>query len=112
MVLSGVLIPVRLLARQKANMKGKSPGMALAGRLSNPKVPTMASNKAKNARHVSAGGSAKVGRAKANASKDAMDVDRPVTGKSKSANEKPAKKTQEQLDEEMRTWDRQRRFAA
>ena len=72
-------------------MKGKSPGMALAGRLSNPKIPTMASTKAKTARNVSAGGSTKVGRAKANASKDAMEVDQPVGAKSKAATGKTGK---------------------
>lgn len=94
-------------------MKGSSPGLALAGRLSGSRVPTVASTKAKTARNVSTGGSAKVGRAKERASKDAMEVDQVAGGKkSKPANGRPEKTTQEKLDEDMRNWERQRRFAA
>ncbi|ORX35370.1 hypothetical protein BD324DRAFT_652503 [Kockovaella imperatae] len=106
-----------LLAKQRANLKNKSPGNALSSRISGPKVPTLASTKAKNARTISGGGgggATKVGRAKAAANKDAMDVDKPAS-KAKAAVPKaprPERVTQQKLDEEMRAWDRERRFAA
>jgi len=64
----------------------------------------------------------KVTRAKQNANKNAMDIDPPLaksngaagSGKAQAApaTTKPKPKTQEQLDEEMKAWERQRRFAA
>ena len=60
-------------------------------------------------RTVSAGTIAKVGRAKAKAGGPSpMEVDRPSQVKKESS----GKKTQAQLDEEMRAYDRQRRFGA
>ena len=101
--------------KQRANMKGKSPGDDLMARLNRPKVPTTgAAAKAKNARQVS--GASKVGRAKANSAKDKMDVDEPLGGRGAAGAAAPAgsrsgKKTAAQLDEEMRLYDRGRRFA-
>ena len=58
-------------------------------------------------------GSEKVGRAKVRAGKDGMEVDvDPNVRVRSSIKEKAEPKTQQQLDEEMRAWERTRRFAA
>ena len=57
-----------------------------------------------------ASGNEKVGRAKARAEKDSMDVDVDLVRVKSFFKEKAVPKTQKQLDEEMRVWDRTRRF--
>jgi hypothetical protein len=101
----------RLIAQQKANMKlsVSSPGRALLGRLNKPSSsPAPAGgNKGKGKGTPS---SDKVGRAKAQANNNTMDIDQPLPVKK--AKEKPVQKTQAELDEEMRVYERSRRFAA
>lgn len=90
----------RLLAQQKANLKQSSAsGKSLLNRLARPSKPSTPPQK-------NIGGVDKVQRAKARAASSQMDVDRPI------AKEKFRAKTQEELDEEMRAYERQRRFAA
>jgi hypothetical protein len=89
-----------LIAKQKANLKAASQGAALLARMKSDKKPGAAK------RAVS--GADKIARAKAKASGGGMDVDKPITAKKPV---KPAKKTQADLDNEMRLYDRQRRFA-
>ncbi|WVF72873.1 hypothetical protein IAT40_007691 [Kwoniella sp. CBS 6097] len=97
-----------LLERQKANLAKKgSAGNALLSRLQSS--PAGHASKAKGKTQRLSTGTAKVGRAKANASKDAMDIDKPVVSQPKK--EKPKAKTQAELDEEMRAYERARRFA-
>ena len=91
-----------LLAQQKANLKlsASQPGKSLLNRLARPNKPSTPLNK-------SVAGGDKVNRAKARAvSGQKMDVDRPAP------KEKFKAKTQEELDEEMRAYEMQRRFAA
>jgi hypothetical protein len=91
-----------LLAKQKANLKASgSPGAGLLSRLNKTKAKPKAST-----------GKEKTARAKKSM---AMDVDKPVKPKpaaKAAAKEKPKPKTQEELDEEMRAYERARRFAA
>ncbi|WWD19755.1 hypothetical protein CI109_104219 [Kwoniella shandongensis] len=96
-----------LLEKQKANLSknGKS-GAALLSRLQG--APGTHAAKTKPKPKQLASGAAKVGRAKANTNKNAMEVDKPVQAKK----EKPKPKTQADLDEEMRAYERARRFAA
>lgn len=96
----------RLLAKQRANLKNGRPGDALLSRLGRP---TTAAAKSKGNKAVS--GDAKVGRAKARAGKDAMDVDVDIKVSSAPKKEKPKAKTQADLDAEMAAWERGRRFA-
>jgi hypothetical protein len=85
-----------LLAKQKANLKAAgSPGSGLLSRLNVPKT---------KAKRVSTGND-KTARAKKSM---AMDVDKEKPTKK----EKLRPKTQEELDEEMRAYERARRFAA
>ncbi|OCF37998.1 hypothetical protein I317_03959 [Kwoniella heveanensis CBS 569] len=97
-----------LLERQKANLAKKgSAGNALLSRLQSSPAGHASKTKGKTQRLST--GTAKVGRAKANASKDGMDIDKPVVSQPKK--EKPKQKTQAELDEEMRAYERARRFA-
>ncbi|KAL7420174.1 hypothetical protein Q5752_005140 [Cryptotrichosporon argae] len=110
-----------LLERQRAALK-KAPGDALLSRLAGPKGgPASAAAATKKARQAAANAAAKVGRAK-RASQ--MDIDPPAGGaggaKAKShvqqakAKVEPAPKakpkTQADLDEEMKAYERARRF--
>ncbi|WVR00070.1 hypothetical protein IAU59_007212 [Kwoniella sp. CBS 9459] len=99
-----------LLEKQRANLASKkgSAGNALLSRLQSSPAGHAAKTKAKTQRLST--GTAKVGRAKANASKDAMDVDKPLVSQT-AKKEKPKAKTQAELDEEMRAYERARRFA-
>lgn len=96
------------------------PGNQLLNRMAKPHS-TSATAKAKGAKVVAQ--PAKVTRAKQNANKNnAMDIDPPLAkpatnGKAGGAAApvsagKPKVKTQAELDEEMKAWERQRRFAA
>ncbi|WVW86302.1 hypothetical protein I302_108344 [Kwoniella bestiolae CBS 10118] len=99
-----------LLEKQKANLaKSGASGSALLSRLQgSPSGHASAKTKGKAAKLST--GNAKVGRAKVKAAgKDAMDVDKPVNKAAKK--EKPKPKTQAELDEEMRAYERARRFA-
>ncbi|WVR07549.1 hypothetical protein IAU60_004591 [Kwoniella sp. DSM 27419] len=98
-----------LLDKQKANLAKAGPGANLFSRIATP--PHAAKSKPKTPRLSS--GTAKVGRAKAKAvGKNAMDVDKPAAGKApRQQQEKAQPKTQAQLDEEMRAYERARRFA-
>ncbi|WWC72142.1 uncharacterized protein I206_106102 [Kwoniella pini CBS 10737] len=95
-----------LLEKQKANLaKSGAAGSALLSRLQgSPKSHVAPKSKAK-----ASTGNAKVGRAKAKVTKNAMDVDKPLAAPLKK--EKPKPKTQAELDEEMRAYERARRFA-
>lgn len=92
------------------------PGGQLLSRMAKPHS-TASSAKAKGAK---ASTPQKVTRAKQNANKNAMDIDpplaKPANGNAAKtaapANAKPRPKTQAELDEEMKAWERQRRFAA
>ncbi|WWD03790.1 hypothetical protein V865_001846 [Kwoniella europaea PYCC6329] len=100
-----------LLEKQKANLaKSGASGAALLSRLQgSPKGHASAKTKGKATKLST--GTAKVGRAKAKAAgKDAMDVDKPVAV-AKAKKEKPKPKSQAELDEEMRAYERARRFA-
>ncbi|OCF61427.1 hypothetical protein L486_01075 [Kwoniella mangroviensis CBS 10435] len=100
-----------LLEKQKANLaKSGASGAALLSRLQgSPKGHASAKTKGKATKLST--GNAKVGRAKAKAAgKDAMDVDKPVPV-ANAKKEKPKQKTQAELDEEMRAYERARRFA-
>ncbi|WWC64734.1 uncharacterized protein I303_107345 [Kwoniella dejecticola CBS 10117] len=95
-----------LLEKQKANLaRSGASGTALLTRLQGG-ATSHASPKSKA---KAATGNAKVGRAKAKASKSAMDIDKPASAPVKK--EKPKPKTQAELDEEMRAYERARRFA-
>lgn len=110
------LLTGSLLARQKANMS--KPGNQLLGRMAKPHTTSSAAK----GKAGKAAAPQKVARAKQNANKNAMDIDPPLAkaaggaanGKAPTAPAaaKPKAKTQEQLDEEMKAWERQRRFAA
>lgn len=102
-----------LLEKQRASLKTKNPGQALLSRLKIPKGSPAA--KANAAKKIAAKGAAKgkgadkVARAKKGAAK--MEVDsKPAPAAKKEEKAKP--KTQAQLDEEMRAYERARRFAA
>ncbi|KAK8853324.1 hypothetical protein IAR55_004028 [Kwoniella newhampshirensis] len=96
-----------LLEKQKANLsKSGRSGAALLSRLQ--ATPGAANAKTKPKPKRLSTGNAKIGRAKVNTNKNAMDVDKPVQAKK----EKPKPKTQAELDEEMRAYERARRFAA
>lgn len=101
----------RLIAQQRANMKlsASQPGKALLGRLNKPSSSPapQGGNKGKGKGTPS---SDKVARAKAQANNNKMDVDQPL--QVKKGKEKPVQKTQAQLDEEMRVYERQRKFGA
>ncbi|KAK6909273.1 hypothetical protein I203_103290 [Kwoniella mangroviensis CBS 8507] len=100
-----------LLEKQKANLaKSGASGAALLSRLQgSPKGHASAKTKGKATKLST--GNAKVGRAKAKAAgKDAMDVDKPVPV-ANAKKEKPKQKTRAELDEEMRAYERARRFA-
>jgi hypothetical protein len=101
-----------LIAQQKANLKSSSSGKALLSRLakSNPSASSSTKTKAKTARVVI--GADKVGRAKAKGNKDAMDIDQDRTPGVGVQQGKKKAKSQEELDEEMRLYERSRRFAA
>ena len=113
------LLTNSLLARQKANMS--KPGNQLLGRMAKPHA-TSSAVKGKAGKAGKAAAPQKVARAKQNANKNSMDIDPPLAkaaggagnGKAPGAQAaaKPKAKTQEQLDEEMKAWERQRRFAA
>jgi hypothetical protein len=99
----------RLLAQQKANLKlsASQPGKSLLNRLNKPANKPASTGKGTppNSK-AKAPTSDKVARAKAKQnSSNKMEVDQPVR------KEKPAPKTQAELDEEMRAYERQRRFA-
>ncbi|RSH82648.1 uncharacterized protein EHS24_007641 [Apiotrichum porosum] len=108
------------LAKTKATQKA-SPTKTAGGGGGRAKPPTpSAASKAKaKTKKTGAGrgaGAAKVARAKADAG-GKMDVDRPAVGNVKSqaqpqAPAQPQVKTQAQLDEEMRAYERARRFGA
>jgi hypothetical protein len=103
-----------LLAQQRANLKS-APGKALLSRLntshSSPSHTTSAKAKIQTARVASGNGADKVNRAKANVNKNAMEVDKPVTANGQGQGQgKKKPKTQEELDEEMRVYERARRF--
>lgn len=106
------------LAKTKATQKA-SPTKTAGGGGGRAKPPTpSAASKAKaKTKKTGAGrgaGAAKVARAKADAG-GKMDVDRPAVGnvKSQAQPQAPAQpKTQAQLDEEMRAYERARRFGA
>lgn len=101
------LTNISLLEKQRAALKKKgSPGDVLASRLGKSKPPAAKTAAAKKAK-APAGGAAKVARAK----KEKMDIDTPPNAKGKQK-EKARPKTQAELDEEMRAYERQRRFAA
>ncbi|CAD6565498.1 MAG: hypothetical protein TREMPRED_001407 [Tremellales sp. Tagirdzhanova-0007] len=109
---------LELLAAQKANLGKRAPGAALLARLALParslfKTRGMPSRLSSNSRPRQlrvASGNEKVGRAKARAEKDSMDVDVDLVRVKSFFKEKAVPKTQKQLDEEMRVWDRTRRF--
>ncbi|WWC91845.1 uncharacterized protein L201_006792 [Kwoniella dendrophila CBS 6074] len=94
-----------LLEKQKANLAKSGAGGALLSRLQGS-PNSHASAKTKGRVQKLSTGNAKVGRAKGKAGKDAMDVDKAVATKPK-----PKVKTQAELDEEMRAYERARRFA-
>jgi hypothetical protein len=98
----------RLIAQQKANMKlsQSQPGKALLGRMNRPTSSPAPLQKGKGKGTPS---SDKMARAKAQANSSMkMEVDQPL----KKGKEKPVPKTQAQLDEEMRLYERGRKFAA
>lgn len=104
----------RLLAQQKANIKGKAPGASLLGRIARPtnNSPSHPAAKTKPQSVRLSSGTDKVGRAKgkANGNGSRMEVDQEVKGGAK-GKERPKVKTEAELNEEMRLWERERRFA-
>lgn len=128
----GANAPLRLLEKQRAAVsKGKkatsNPGDALLSRLAKGKAAPPAQAKTGKAGKAAAvaqpkataaatarkaakkkGGADKVARAK-QAAGERMDVD--GAAKPKSKPEKPKPKTQADLDEEMKAYERQRKFA-
>jgi len=115
-VLKAKLILLSLLAQQKANLK-KAPGNQLLSRL-NPSPHSHPAAKTRPKQPRLSSGTDKVGRAKIMAGKDAMEVDKVTKVVGTKVNEKEKEKekgkpkTQAELDEEMRVWDRARRFGA
>lgn len=109
----------RLLEKQRKALAKAHPGEALLSRLAkSPKSSPVAKGKAAAAvkgKKAGAKGADKVSRAKKS---NAMDVDSGPKQKPKAKQEpkpqqqKPKPKTQAELDEEMKAYERQRRFAA
>lgn len=91
-------------------MSATHPGKALLSRLNKPtSSPAHLNNSKSSGRSKGTPTNDKVSRAKAQANNNKMEVDQPLKkGKEK---EKPVIKSQADLDEEMRAYDRQRRFA-
>ncbi|WRT70101.1 uncharacterized protein IL334_007095 [Kwoniella shivajii] len=97
-----------LIHKQKANLaKSGAPGAALLSRLQASPASRAPTAKSKAKPQKLSTGNAKVGRAKSNVSKNSMDVDKSPVNKAL----KPKAKTQADLDEEMRAYERARRFA-
>lgn len=112
-----VLNACSLLAQQKANLKlsASQPGKSLLNRLNKPSNAGKAASPNPNANNSRSKGTPvqdKVARAKAKAnSSNKMEVDEPSRKSKERSVPKVAPKTQADLDEEMRAYDRQRRFA-
>lgn len=105
----------RLLAQQKANLKlsASQPGKALLSRL-NKQAPGAPGGKSTppNSKGKGAPAAEKVSRAKAKSNSNKMEVDEPFTAKKGGGGrERSVPKTQAQLDDEMRQYERERRFA-
>jgi hypothetical protein len=104
-----------LVEKQRKAIAKANPGEALLSRLAKPAKGSPAAKKAAATvagKKAGAKGADKVSRAKKAAAKpQAMDVDKAPKPKPKEAAPKAQPKTQADLDEEMKAYERQRRFA-